>query len=633
LRKELRQPFVILFCESLRRNKHAGSGFISSRGLIRCHRTIIHIPCSHHQIFRGGTKPQDRGYDPNRTWGQTDFAIAKIGEGYNAPYRTIEGAHDGDRDFQLIWQGVAQIPIRGVYFYQRSGYSWQRQAEGVLNYIISAKLDLHMLWLDVEKINNVIDKSMLADMRRILDYWQANVPAGITVGLYANPDVVNNYIVPLGTKNYGKDWVDAVMAYPQWIAQYWWVKSPDKQPAIYKQYPHWHVWQYSDTGDSQEIRDHVTWRHYGSPDLNVFNGSVADMRTWLKIGETPPPIPGDYDPGTTAPPDGTEVSRATIITPIWNGTRLRTDHTTFANVVTSYNAGTQVSGEALWTANKDGNQVKAGDQWLRVTSVGGVSVSGWIAITHLGKPICKIVEHIPTPPLPQTGRYARLKWDVFRKEYNYTWRSPGKKETSNAPQTVTFNQVKRSDKGRRVKISTMLQDYMKKSTVNPDQRGWKILLDPKTGWLNKVTEPLTAEPLSFAGNDVLVIGESGLFSQVDFIPHNTADISPLTFFSPNGRLRIHKATAGKYTKIGEAIDAYLPFINWSGEEYWTLTERLEFFPVLPFTLDSGKIIIEYRLLGDNTYGLTADKEEVLLYSPQAQYPTNWTMKNKPVPPR
>lgn len=247
------------------------------------------IDISMYQLFRGATKEQDRGYNPDLTWGQTDFVVVKVGEGYNTPYKTLQGAKDGDRDFRLLWDGAAKIDIRGLYFYQRSGFSWGRQADEVLNFVRTLDVQPHMLWLDLEKINNTINNTMIADAKNILDKWKRELP-NITVGLYANPDVINNYVVPIGTRNYGKQFVDDLMAYPQWLAQYWWIKSPDKQPATYKQYPNWDIWQYSDSGDSFDPRD-KTRRHYGSPDLNVYNGTVEEMKAWLKIGDAPKPAP------------------------------------------------------------------------------------------------------------------------------------------------------------------------------------------------------------------------------------------------------------------------------------------------------------------------------------------------------
>ena len=67
----------------------------------------------------------------NRTWGQIDFAIAKIGEGYNVPWNSSgNGTFD---QFNRLWiGGCDQVPIRGVYHYHRTGYSWELQAIKVL---------------------------------------------------------------------------------------------------------------------------------------------------------------------------------------------------------------------------------------------------------------------------------------------------------------------------------------------------------------------------------------------------------------------------------------------------------------------------------------------------------------------
>jgi len=243
------------------------------------------IDISAYQIFRGYTKEQDRGFDLERTWGQIDFGIVKLGEGYNTPYKTREGSKDGDRDFRLLWDGVSELDIRGVYFYQRSGYSWQQQADMVLEYLQALDVKPHILSLDVEKINNVLDKSFFADTHRILNYWKKNSP--YTVIQYSGNDIINNYLVPIGTRYYGKAWVDEVMAFPQWQAQYWWRYSPDKNPDPYKGYPNWDIWQYTEGGDSFGTGDRKSWRHYGSPDLNVYNGTVEEMKQWLKITDKP----------------------------------------------------------------------------------------------------------------------------------------------------------------------------------------------------------------------------------------------------------------------------------------------------------------------------------------------------------
>ena len=90
------------------------------------------------------------------------------------------------------------------------------------------------------------------------------------------------------------------------------------------------------------------------------------------------------------------------MTPLNSGTRLRTDHTTFAAVITSYGRGQLVVGDQIWEAPADGNEVKKGDKWLHVTSVDGVNLTeaGWMAYIHKGVAICNNFTEIEEPPPP-----------------------------------------------------------------------------------------------------------------------------------------------------------------------------------------------------------------------------------------
>ena len=90
------------------------------------------------------------------------------------------------------------------------------------------------------------------------------------------------------------------------------------------------------------------------------------------------------------------------MTPLNSGTRMRTDHTTFAAVITSYGRGQLVVGDQIWEAPADGNEVKKGDKWLHVTSVDGVNLTeaGWMAYIHKGVAICNNFTEIEEPPPP-----------------------------------------------------------------------------------------------------------------------------------------------------------------------------------------------------------------------------------------
>ena len=95
------------------------------------------------------------------------------------------------------------------------------------------------------------------------------------------------------------------------------------------------------------------------------------------------------------------------MTTISNGTRIREDHNTFANAVTSVSAGITVQGSEVWEAPADGAEVKKGDKWMLVSSVGGIRLSepGWMAYIHKTYPICsnfKIIDGDPPPPPPPT---------------------------------------------------------------------------------------------------------------------------------------------------------------------------------------------------------------------------------------
>lgn len=93
------------------------------------------------------------------------------------------------------------------------------------------------------------------------------------------------------------------------------------------------------------------------------------------------------------------------MTTLYNGTRIRTDHTTFADVLTSVNANVTVTGDDLWTAPADGNEVKSGDKWVHVSYNG---VTGWMAYIHKGQAICKDLTIVtnpvpdPTPTFPES---------------------------------------------------------------------------------------------------------------------------------------------------------------------------------------------------------------------------------------
>jgi len=183
---------------------------------------------------------------------------------------------------------------------------------------------------------------------------------------------------------------------------YWWkLNAYDKgaDMSYFSQLPLWEAW-YIDKPDSVLIApgwsSMMIWQS-GTPaigyevgvesptiDLDRWNDNYDFDNEWLAV--VPPPIGGTMRYTATA---------------ISNGTRLRPNHNVNETYIASYSAGTKFDGDVLFIAPDESvpNQ-NAGDKWLEVKQVNGVAKAGWVAVTHLGQPVCTLVENIPTQNKP-----------------------------------------------------------------------------------------------------------------------------------------------------------------------------------------------------------------------------------------
>jgi len=216
----------------------------------------------------------------NALTGQVDFVIIKRSEGFWV-----------DPRFREVWDILASpCPIKGIYHYQRSGVSWKRQADNVLE---NKPKDCQFIALDVEKTNNVLDKTFFADSSRILRYWKDN--SDVKIVYYLNEDV-GKTMLRIMQQNYPADkWY---LEFRMWFAQYAFFtrdRKPENNPRIPVGLPgDWLIYQYDENGDSQPLK------RYGSPDLNVFNGTVKDMKTWIGLDKIEPPVPPVEPPSSTS---------------------------------------------------------------------------------------------------------------------------------------------------------------------------------------------------------------------------------------------------------------------------------------------------------------------------------------------
>lgn len=313
---------------------------------------------------------------------------------------------------------------------------------------------------------------------------------------------------------------------------------------------------------------------------------------------------------------------------------IRAGHTTWDTKLGQLDAGNEAIGDEVFTYAESSDNHFAGDSWLRITS----PKSGWIAIVHQGVKYSTATLYFPEPTPPTNlnlrdimvaGRLARLRVDWLNPKWGYKSRSETiPKLLSNPPQTVTFNQQMSKSKGNKIPLTDWMRKFLTK--IN-SAAGVSGLLDPKAGWINTGVNP---EALSFGGNDVIVTKVVGLYACVHAIDTNSENTTD-TFFTPNGRTIVHKFTAvnkRKYMiKLGRGVDAYIPFLK-NSTDYWIPKAYLEMYPALPFELSTGKIVVEYLLLGNETMGILDTGELELLYSPKTGYPTNWKLSNPPPPP-
>jgi GH25 family lysozyme M1 (1,4-beta-N-acetylmuramidase) len=232
----------------------------------------------------------DVSFDPAKATGVIDFAIMKACEG---TFR--------DSKFAEIWAGVQKVPIRGAYHYLRSGMSWQTQADFFLSVVNG--FDFHLYALDFEATGNTMGAPLASAAHSWIEYVASKT--GKMVILYTNSSHYDADLFPYG------DWMKD---HPLWVAQYWKDPTPDKDPNLPKKRKpgDWSIYQYA-----SEINFPGHAKEYGTPvnsiDLNVFNGTVADMRAWLKLSElppTPPPVP--VPPTPTPQPVPTPVDEKAV---------------------------------------------------------------------------------------------------------------------------------------------------------------------------------------------------------------------------------------------------------------------------------------------------------------------------------
>ncbi len=190
-------------------------------------------------------------YQPTISWkdvASTDIEFCFI--------KATEGATYVSHEFSKQWEGARAAGImRGAYHFFRPGVDANTQVNNFLKATryVSALDDLPPV-LDWETHSNPKN-----DINAAL-FWLREVEKAMKKKpmIYTNPSTFNEIGNPVEFKDY-----------PLWIANYQ-VKCPFL-PGPFKT---WKFWQNNDSGTVNGVHGHV--------DMNLFNGSLDDLRAFAK---------------------------------------------------------------------------------------------------------------------------------------------------------------------------------------------------------------------------------------------------------------------------------------------------------------------------------------------------------------
>jgi hypothetical protein len=179
------------------------------------------------------------------------------------------------------------VPIRGAYHYFRSEHSpinksitfpWKKQADFFLKCVKGKDFDFYALDFEVNKfpefgneVDNIDDVDFSNNAKEWMDYVH-EASEGKQLMIYTNINLYTKY----------RGWMDK---WPLWIAHPRKDLRRDAKPGLPQDAKKWRIWQYAwaDKGEEYGVRSDKI-------DLNVYNGTKEDLRSWLKPDEEEKPV-------------------------------------------------------------------------------------------------------------------------------------------------------------------------------------------------------------------------------------------------------------------------------------------------------------------------------------------------------
>lgn len=197
------------------------------------------------------------------------------------PKKFLKGPH---RTVRLLDGSNKDVPESIIRVFEKEGPDWMAQAEFFLE-TVKGK-DFHFFALDIEfgrnpdtyigMSQNLFTPGDIQDIKKWIEHVKNKT--GKPVLLYTNPNVYNSVLLPNG----GKILSDLDL----WLAAYTDQANRNDDdplhtfPISHRPAASWYIWQYSADGNNKGKAYGASSRHI---DLNVFNGSVEDLRAWLGL--------------------------------------------------------------------------------------------------------------------------------------------------------------------------------------------------------------------------------------------------------------------------------------------------------------------------------------------------------------
>ena len=214
-----------------------------------------------------------RYFDPAVNPDDINFIVVRVSYGMKK-----------DEAYDKMLEAIQPIPIRGTYHYFSSGSPWQMQADHFLDLVRDQGFHFHAL--DIESGYNKKSAGFALQAEKWMQYVAD--ATGQRVLLYTNPSIYNTWLKPYG------DWMSE---WPLWIAQYWNEPHRDKNPGLPRGVTEWKFYQYS-----ADAPPNGKGKEYGvgstNIDLNVYNGTVAELREWLGLDKEKGPVEPKVEPTT-----------------------------------------------------------------------------------------------------------------------------------------------------------------------------------------------------------------------------------------------------------------------------------------------------------------------------------------------